>query len=52
LAAKDHKVKFVWVKGHAGNVENERCDRLAVMASEGTNLQEDKGYTSNNSSLF
>ncbi len=52
LAAKDHKVKFVWVKGHAGNVENERCDRLAVMASEGSNLQEDKGYTSNNSSLF
>ncbi len=26
-----HKVKFVWVKGHAGHPENERCDRLAVM---------------------
>jgi ribonuclease HI len=23
-------VKFVWVKGHAGHPENERCDRLAV----------------------
>ncbi len=26
-----HKVEFVWVKGHAGHPENERCDRLAVM---------------------
>ncbi len=25
-----HKVRFVWVKGHAGHPENERCDRLAV----------------------
>jgi ribonuclease HI len=25
-----HKVKFVWVKGHAGHPENERCDKLAV----------------------
>ena len=25
-----HKVEFVWVKGHAGHPENERCDRLAV----------------------
>ncbi|MCR5729993.1 MAG: ribonuclease HI [Ruminococcus sp.] len=25
-----HKVKFNWVKGHAGHPENERCDRLAV----------------------
>lgn len=26
-----HKVNFVWVKGHAGHPENERCDRLAVI---------------------
>ena len=25
-----HKVNFVWVKGHAGHPENERCDQLAV----------------------
>lgn len=25
-----HNVDFVWVKGHAGHPENERCDRLAV----------------------
>lgn len=29
LLAK-HQVTFVWVKGHAGHPENERCDRLAV----------------------
>ena len=29
-----HSVKFVWVKGHAGNPKNERCDRLAVAAAE------------------
>ena len=29
-----HQVKLVWVKGHAGHPENERCDRLAVAQSE------------------
>ncbi len=29
-----HKVKFIWVKGHAGHPENERCDKLAVMESQ------------------
>ncbi len=29
-----HDVKLVWVKGHAGHPENERCDRLAVMESQ------------------
>ncbi len=29
-----HQVKFVWVKGHAGHPENERCDQLAVMQSQ------------------
>ena len=29
-----HKVKFVWVRGHDGHPENERCDRLAVAAAE------------------
>ena len=28
-----HPVTFVWVKGHAGHPENERCDQLAVQAS-------------------
>ncbi len=29
-----HKVEFVWIKGHAGHPENERCDQLAVAQSE------------------
>ncbi|MDQ3191341.1 MAG: ribonuclease HI [Bacteroidota bacterium] len=41
-----HNVKFVWVKGHASNVENNRCDELAVEAACGTNLPEDTGYES------
>jgi len=41
---KKHVVKFVWVKGHANNPLNERCDELAVNASKQPNLLEDKGY--------
>ena len=39
-----HNVKMVWVKGHAGNVENERCDQLATAAADGENLRLDLGY--------
>lgn len=39
-----HNVEFVWVKGHAENVENERCDELARAAIAGGNLIEDKNY--------
>ena len=39
-----HNVSFKWVKGHAGHVENEKCDELAVMASEENQLLIDKGY--------
>lgn len=39
-----HKVKFVWVKGHANIPENERCDQLAVAASLQKNLADDIGY--------
>ncbi len=41
---KKHEVKFQWVKGHAGNVENELCDRLAVKSAEGPKLLIDEGY--------
>ena len=44
--AKNHSVKFHWVKGHAGHPENERCDELAVLAAEGSNLLIDQGYES------
>ena len=39
-----YKPKFIWVKGHAGNPENERCDQLAVAAAERPNLPADQGY--------
>ena len=38
-----HKVKFVWVKGHDGHPENERCDKLAVKAAMSGSLIEDEG---------
>jgi len=41
---KKHIVKFVWVKGHANNPLNERCDELAVNASFRSDLKEDLGY--------
>ncbi len=41
---RKHNVKFVWVKGHGSNVENNRCDELAVEAALGRNLVEDVGY--------
>lgn len=37
-------VTFHWVKGHAGNPMNERCDKLAVGAARGRDLLIDKGY--------
>ena len=39
-----HKVSFVWVKGHAGNPENERCDYLANTAGTRSDLLDDKNY--------
>lgn len=41
------KPKFVWVKGHAGHAENERCDQLAVQAAEGSKLHIDHWYEQN-----
>lgn len=40
----EHRVRFVWVHGHAGNRENERCDRLATAAAQGPDLRKDDGY--------
>ena len=44
LKAKEpHQVKFIWVKGHAGHPENEKCDALATSAADGGNLMTDQG---------
>ena len=44
LEAKEpHEVQFIWVKGHAGHEQNERCDFLATSAADGGNLIVDEG---------
>jgi ribonuclease HI len=45
---RKHNVKFVWVKGHASNKENNRCDELAVAAALGGDLKIDHGYEEEN----
>ena len=44
----EHRVEFRWVRGHAGDRENERCDRLAVAAARQPNLPADPGYPPRN----
>jgi ribonuclease HI len=39
-----HEVKMVWVRGHSGVKENERCDELSVAAAQPKNLPIDEGY--------
>lgn len=42
LQAKEpHQVRFIWVKGHDGHPQNERCDFLATTAADGDELIED-----------
>lgn len=41
---RKHNVKLIWIKGHNNIVENERCDRLAVEASQQEKLLVDEGY--------
>jgi ribonuclease HI len=51
-----HHVEFQWVKGHNGTKENERCDQLALEASQKRNLPADEGFenpkTANPGPLF
>lgn len=45
LAGMDrHRVELVWVRGHAGNPENERCDVLSNQAARKRDLPVDEGY--------
>ena len=47
-----HDVEFRWVRGHSGEPENERCDRLAVKAAEEPELPIDESYESLNHRLL
>lgn len=44
IVFRKHRVKFIWIKGHNGHPENERCDQLAVAASQAPGLAQDFGY--------
>jgi ribonuclease HI len=46
--SKKHHIKFVWVKGHANNPFNNRCDILATTAADGRHLLVDEGYEADN----
>ena len=41
---KKHNIIFIWIKGHSENIENERCDYLAVSAAEKSSLKVDSWY--------
>lgn len=42
-AKQQHRVSFIWVKGHNGHPMNELCDRLATSAADGEDLLDDIG---------
>jgi ribonuclease HI len=46
-----HRVEFVWIRGHAGHPENERCDQLATGAADGTDLEDDRPYVEGRTKL-
>lgn len=44
IICEKHEVEFVWVQGHAGHPEDERCDLLSVAAAQADGLPADIGY--------
>ena len=50
--AQNKKIRFVWVRGHADNPYNNRCDQLATAAADGKDLLTDNGYEQDKNSLF
>lgn len=50
--ARKQQLRFKWVKGHADNPYNNRCDQLATEAADNGPLLEDTGYESETKSLL
>lgn len=50
--SQNKSIRFVWVRGHADNPFNNRCDELATAAADGKNLLTDEGYEQDKNSLF
>jgi len=48
MVSPTHSIEFCWIKGHSDIPENERCDLLAVQASQQKNLLVDEGYENEN----
>ena len=46
--SQKNNIKLKWVKGHASNPYNNRCDELATSAADGTHLLIDEGYEAEN----
>ncbi|WP_176011977.1 ribonuclease HI [Victivallis sp. Marseille-Q1083] len=44
-AAAPHRLELLWLKGHAGQLENTRCDQLATRAADGGEWNEDDGFS-------
>jgi len=44
IVYRKHEVTFHWIRGHNGHPENERCDKMAVAASQSAGLTPDEGY--------
>ncbi len=42
--SEKHQLRLIWLRGHAGHAENERCDQLAVAAAHQPTLPPDPGY--------
>lgn len=45
---KKHRIRFKWVRGHADNALNNRCDELATAAADGYNLEVDEVFEAEN----
>lgn len=52
VAAKFSNITVKWVKGHASNPYNNRCDELATSAADGTNLETDTGFETESNTFF
>lgn len=50
--AKDYSIKFIWVRGHADNPHNNRCDELATQAADGKDLLIDEAYEQEKNQLL
>jgi len=49
--SRNNNIRFIWVRGHAENIHNQRCDELATQAADGTKLLIDEEFERSGESL-